>query len=281
MRRIIARTGVAAVAVAAAVTCLVSQAGIASAAAQTRTPSVTPPPTTTSSTADSPICYYGACYNYVYGIQETTNTGASVTTSVEDPHISRSDYYGHSLQELAVMTTDENFIVEVGWTVDDSLNGNYLPHLFVYHWVDGAETCYNGCGFVQVKSPYSPGMVLRPGSVINFAYKQIGGNWWVFVNHVPMGYFPGSIWDDAYPTANDVEIFGEVEDATAPTCNPMGNGEWGTWRWSSFFTGYRLYGASVRASWDSLDETASDYYTFGEVTPTSFHLGGPGDPAAC
>jgi hypothetical protein len=61
------------------------------------------------------------------------------------------------------MTTDRNFIVEVGWTVDDSLNGDYRPHLFVYHWVNNGETCYNGCGFVQVKSPYSPGMALRRG----------------------------------------------------------------------------------------------------------------------
>ena len=46
--------------------------------------------------------------------------------------ISHSDTGGHSLQQLAVMTTNRNFIVEVGWTVDNSLNGEYRPHLFVY-----------------------------------------------------------------------------------------------------------------------------------------------------
>lgn len=51
-----------------------------------------------------------------------------------------------------VQSEDGRHIVEVGWTVDRELNGDAQPHLFVYHWVDGQATCYNGCGFVQ----YSP-----------------------------------------------------------------------------------------------------------------------------
>jgi hypothetical protein len=275
MRKTIAR---ASAAILATTACIMFHAGSASAAGE-NVPTV--PPTTVSSSADSPICWYGACYNYVYGIQEATNTGASVTTRVEDPYISRTDTDGHSLQELAVMTLDRNFIVEVGWTVDYSLNGDYLPHLFTYHWVSGGETCYNACGFVQVPSIFKPGMKLIPGLPINFSYRQIGGNWWVFVDHIPMGYYPGSIWNGAYPTANDVEIFGETEDATAPTCEPMGNGTMGTGHGSSYFTDYKLYGASVPTAWDYVNETASDYYTYGAITPTSFHLGGPGDPEAC
>ena len=56
----------------------------------------------------------------------------------------------HSLAELAVLSSDGQQIVEVGWTVDRGLNGDDDPHLFVFHWVDGVGTCYNGCGFVPI-----------------------------------------------------------------------------------------------------------------------------------
>ena len=89
----------------------------------------------------------GATFHYVDGSVIGIADGASVQIDQARPVIGPAY---HSLIELAVESLDSSQIVEVGWTVDKELNGDDLPHLFVFHWVDGAPTCYNGCGFVQI-----------------------------------------------------------------------------------------------------------------------------------
>src|SRR5262249_20252454 len=133
---------------------------------------VTPP-------ADGSICYFGACYNYVAGRQYAWYaTGASVKLWRSNPNLDPNDIAdSHSLQELAVESVDQLQIVEVGWTVDIVQNGDAQPHLFVFHWVNGIPTCYNGCGFVSTSTKVVPGMKLASGGYSTFQINHVGDEW--------------------------------------------------------------------------------------------------------
>jgi hypothetical protein len=297
MRKLLPRVGIVTVAVtAAACTLLGLPGGSASAGSVVGTvpPGISSPPgsgtaahsfrivsNSSGSVSNSPICYYGACYDYVYDRQVVTNTGTTIAMTVGDPKLDPADAGDpHSLQEIADMSLDSSFIIEVGWTVDKGLNGDLKPHLFVYHWVNGSETCYNGCGFVSTSRLIQPGMTLLPGMVIDVGFRQHGGNWYVLFDGIPFGYFPGSLWDNQDPTAQWLEAFGEVEDTTLPACTQMGDGRYGTSLLSSWMGGYQLYGASAAPDLSGPYETSPSYYDYGFATPTAYHLGGPGDCAS-
>src|SRR5579871_1420661 len=125
----------------------------ASASAQAAGPRALPPIPPSASRAhvrpDAATCYYGSCYDYVYGQQRSNVTGVSVQMMQADPEIDPAYDGAHSLQEISLQDSAQQQTVEVGWTVDRGVNGDALPHLFVYHWVNGGTSCYNGCGFVQ------------------------------------------------------------------------------------------------------------------------------------
>ncbi|MDH6130680.1 hypothetical protein P3T37_000047 [Kitasatospora sp. MAA4] len=253
--------------------------GSPAAQAATRAPS--PPPARSAAVAADtaaaagPICWYGSCYDYVSGRQLTDTAGASVRMLQADPEIKPGDTNSHSLQELALQSADHNSTVEIGWTVDLGLNGDTRPHLFVYHWVNGAESCYNACGFVQVSRTVKPGMAVRTGSTAEFTIENLGGDWWVFYDDHAVGYFPGSLWSGSYTRAQVVTAFGEVAHATGATCEDMGNGRPGSSARSGWIGDYQLHGSKDRPAL-TVTATSPALYSAGHTTPTSFHLGGPG-----
>ncbi|MEU6174227.1 neprosin family prolyl endopeptidase [Streptantibioticus parmotrematis] len=273
--RIRTRLTVGLTAAAAALTLLTGQ----SAQAAPRPLPSAPPATGAAATGtDNPTCWYGACYDYVYGRQITDATGASVRMEIADPVVNPAQQDEHSLQELALQNTGATSTVEVGWTVDRQVNnGDGRPHLFVYHWVDGQESCYNGCGFVQVSHTVTPGMPLPAGHAGSFAIRELGGDWWIFYDGHAVGYFPGSLWNGTYTSAQKITAFGEVaaDASDVPSCTQMGNGRPGTSWGSSWIAGFRLYGSADRPDL-TVQTTSPDYYDAGSVTRTSFHLGGPG-----
>ncbi|MGW2250024.1 neprosin family prolyl endopeptidase [Kitasatospora sp. NPDC001660] len=222
-----------------------------------------------------PICWFGACYDYVSGRQQTDAAGASVRMLQASPALKPGDTDAHSLQELAVQSTDRKSTVEVGWTVDLGLNGDLLPHLFVYHWVNGQESCYNACGFVQVSPLYTAGMALRPGDAGRYAIRNIGGDWWIFYNQHAVGYFPGSLWNGTYTRAQTITAFGEVAHGTGSTCESMGDGRFGSAPGSGWIRDFQLLDSADDARL-TVTATSPALYDAGRVTPTSFHLGGPG-----
>ena len=237
----------------------------------------TVPPTSAASTATGPTCWYGACYDYVYGRQITDTAGASVRMKIEDPEVDPAQTGEHSLQELALQDTARVSTVEVGWTVDPELNGDSRPHLFVYHWVDGQTSCYNGCGFVPVSRTVTAGMPLHAGRAAEFALRNIGGDWWVLYDGQKVGYFPGSLWNGAYDRAQVVTAFGEVAENAddVPSCTDMGNGRPGSGPAASWIDGYRLYEAADRPHF-TVTASSPDSYDYGKASATSFRLGGPG-----
>jgi hypothetical protein len=236
------------------------------------------PPHAALATAAGPICWFGACYDYVTGRQSTDAAGASIRMLQSAPAVKPGDTSSHSLQELAVQSADQKSTVEIGWTVDLGLNGDTRPHLFVYHWVDGQESCYNGCGFVQVDDEVRPGMALTAGEAGSYAIENLGGDWWVFYDHTAVGYFPGSLWGGGYTRTQLISAFGEVAHAAGSTCEAMGDGRLGSAPGAGWIAGFQLLDSADPARL-TVKATSPDLYDAGAVTARSFRLGGPGSGA--
>jgi Neprosin len=218
-----------------------------------------------------------SCYYYVGANQwGLSASGAAVAFTQAQPTLGVNDY--HSLTELAVESSDGRQIVEVGWTVARDVNSDVLPHLFVYHWVNGGATCYNGCGFVPVSTPVPAGGVVGVGTIGKFKIQFKNNRWQIIYNGNPVGYFPESIWGGSFTKAYEVQVFGEVSGS--PTAYPktqMGNGILGTKPNSAVIKNYALLGSTITPALSpyaiNVNSTA---YTYGNVTATSLHYGGPG-----
>lgn len=236
---------------------------------------------------------------YFYGEARQTiaaspvKLGATVNLTVQKPYVAAADY--HSLAELAVMSSDRQQIVEIGWNVDPAVNGDSLPHLFVSHWVNGVGTCYNGCGWVD----YAPNAVNAGSSLASYigVSKQFGAEyynnaWWLFFGGAYIGYFPVSLWSGASPPATFTQVrqvqgFGEVAASSTTPCTDMGNGLLGT---SANTTAARV--GSLTNADSSYTYTSAVYdagspfvvpssaspsrYSVYAVSGSTFRYGGPG-----
>jgi hypothetical protein len=216
-------------------------------------------------------------FYYAGARQDIANTGAYAYFSQHSPAVQAGDH--HSLAEIAVESRDLLQIVEVGWTVAPDLYGDQIPRLFVYHWVNGQPTCYNGCGWVQVSTSNFPGQYSPPGTSAPYAIVNSGGNWWVMYNNDWMGYFPGSLWGGLYNVSGTVQWFGEVDSVVRNTHTDMGSGVFGERSGAALMSGLALFvnngwiGANVR---NRTYQTNRSLYRTGQVTQTSFGYGGPG-----
>lgn len=212
-------------------------------------------------------------YLYVAGRQYATARGASVTLQQEQPTLGTID--DHSLAELAVQSADGQQIVEVGWTVAPDVNGDVIPHLFVFHWVDRIPTCYNGCGFVPVASTVRAGDPVKIGVTATYKIELVKNKWWVSYNKEKIGYFPTSLWQGRYKQAGLVQVFGEVAATATPSCTDMGNGIFGSTKASAKIAKFGLIGSSSNPSL-TVFATTPTMYNQGGVKAASFRYGGPG-----
>lgn len=251
----------------------------------TKQPTVTKPPasstTPTSNNATSPpitIPLYTSgtlTYYWAGGRQYATASGASVDLSQDQPIVTQtSGSENHSLMEMSVEDSTGKQIVEIGWMVDQVLFNNDLPHLFVYHWVDGQTSCYNGCGFVQVSSTNVPGESVTVGATGDFEINYTNNAWYIYYNGDNLGYFPGSLWSGTFTQAGFIETFGEVETSSS-TCIQMGNGIAGSSSGSAQISNFTLLGSSIAADLGPF-QTASSNYRYGSLTPNSLSIGGSG-----
>jgi hypothetical protein len=164
----------------------------------------------------------GVAYHYAGVFQYVTASGAAVQWGQFQPTVPSTDY--HSLAELSVETADSQQIVEVGWMVNPKLQGDALPHLFVFHWVDGKPTCYDGCGWEQVSQTRYPGMIVEltrePQQVI---FRYLNSAWWVWYQSEWIGFFPVDLWEQPFANGGLIQWFGEVAGAQQPT-SEMGDG---------------------------------------------------------
>ncbi|BAL85630.1 hypothetical protein AMIS_4100 [Actinoplanes missouriensis 431] len=227
-----------------------------------------PPPT---SDASAPTTKPTVNYLYSVGSQAAVSDGAYASLTISKPTLAKTDY--HSLAELAVQSADGSQIVEVGWTVDRTVNGDDDPHLFVFHWVDRKPTCYNTCGFVQYSKNIFPGDVLAQDKYARFGIQFFNDAWWIAFDSEWVGYFPGKLWGDEFTKTGLVQVFGEVAAATPKPCTEMGNG-----RSAEDSTSARvgsvsyLNGPAVAMN----IRATSEVYAVSKLTSRTFRYGGPG-----
>jgi hypothetical protein len=161
-------------------------------------------------------------YHYSSAYQYTEADGSYANMVIGKPKLADEDY--HTLAEIAVQSADTKQIVEVGWTVDRGVNGDEEPHLFVYHWVDGKETCYNACGFQQYSKTVFPGDKLAEGTAKRMGIQFFNGAWWIAFDSEWVGYFPGELWDGRFTRSGLIQWFGEVAASSSEPCSAMGTG---------------------------------------------------------
>lgn len=182
-------------------------------------------------------------FSYAAGSQTLgagqTTAGVAANFTVAKPYLNTATAC-HSLAEAAVQGgATYKDIVEVGWNVDQIVNGDLEPHLFVYHWVNGATSCYNGCGWIDyAANPINAGASLAtvraaawPSNVKKFHIQHdtsttcgaSSGGWWAGYDNTWLGCFPDSLWTAPTFTAGTlVQVFGEVSSVGTSDCTDMG-----------------------------------------------------------
>jgi hypothetical protein len=219
------------------------------------------------------VYHYAGAYQYV----EAEGTYANLV--VGKPRLENEDF--HTLAEIAVQSADAKQIVEVGWTVDRGVNeGSEEPHLFVYHWVDGKESCYNGCGFVPYSKTAVPGGKLPTGVSKRFGIQHFNGAWWIAYDTEWVGYFPDSLWTKTpFTQSGLIQWFGEVAASSSDPCTQMGAGTTPEDPAAARVGSIALLGGpqvAVTMDAKNLDETPAKY-TVDQRSSRTFGYGGPVD----
>jgi hypothetical protein len=210
-------------------------------------------------------------FYYAKGTQVAASDGTYGDIAIARPELTTTDY--HTLAELSVESADSKQIVEVGWHVDRSVHDDDDPHLFVYHWVDGQQTCYNGCGWEQYSTAVKPGDALPVGVSKRFGIQHSGGNWWVWYDTAWIGYFPDSLWKGTYTRAGVQQYFGEVASPSTAPCSDMGNGRPAADPAATRIDDITLLNGPA-AKFDI--SSTSDYYSTLPEAANAFRFGGAG-----
>lgn len=216
---------------------------------------------------------------YADAAQFASANGAFANITVEQPVVGPQDF--HSNAEIAVESQDGKQVVEIGWIVDHNLNGDGLPHLFVFHWIDGVDTCYNGCGWVPfARAPFFAGQALPVGATMRFTIQHVTAGtpgWQLSLNGIPIGVFPDTEWHGTFTHLDLAQWFGEVAaSASQPPCTQMGDGEFASSPTAAAFTGVGLVNGP--ATNFSTSVTNPGLYTVNRTASDAFRFGGPGNP---
>jgi len=200
----------------------------------------TQPPAKSPSGAGDPPCdgvaWFGSCFYYGTASELRVADGGGMTYFIENPTVVNTGGDGHSIGEIAVMgagsaggSLDD---VEMGFSVSQDQFGDNHPHLFVYHWINGAETCYSHsgdlCGWNQYSSTYSPYMDLSPlvGADVYIGWVHFENAWWGWFNDQWLGYFKDTEWSGTFTKTAQIQWYGEVaSDNGIPPKTEMGNGK--------------------------------------------------------
>ena len=188
------------------------------------------------------VAWFGSCFYYATASELRVADGGGTTFTIEDPTLDNSGGGGgHSIGEIAVMGTggagaglDD---VEMGFSVSPDQFGDSRPHLFVYHWINGNETCYNTCAWNQYSNTYSPGMDLTPlvGQPVYIGWVHFRNAWWGWFNDQWLGYINDSEWNSTFTRTAQIQWYGEVASNNGIPQKP-------TWETVSFRHNQRLPG---------------------------------------
>jgi hypothetical protein len=187
----------------------------------------------------------GPTFYHCRSTQVINCVGCLSWLNIWQPYVDGSN--DHSLMQLGLSNVKDSVLqsLEAGWTCDQSLNGDWAPHLFTFYttndylqegdFIGGYNTDVDG--WVQVSSSIFPGAAF--GGVSTAGGPQIGlaiyflvyeNNWWLWVQNNPngdgewIGYYPswlffGQPGDSLFTTlgaeAAQVGFWGEVGTASS------------------------------------------------------------------
>ncbi len=176
------------------------------------------------------VSWFGSCFYYANSAEQRTADGGGMTFLIENPAVDNSgDAGGHSIAEIAVQGgPNHGHDVEMGWSVSPDQFGDDKPHLFIYHWINWTQTCYNTCGWNQYSNTYSPGMDLTPlvGQNVYIGWVHYQNAWWGWFNDQWLGYVKDSEWSGAFTQATLIQWYGEVATNNGiPPKTQMGDGQ--------------------------------------------------------
>lgn len=186
-----------------------------------------------------------ASYFYAGGIQTvpTGTTAAYANVGIATPSRGAAS---HTLAEIAGIQYNSSLrqIVEIGWTVDNGLNGDNNPHLFCYWWKNDKGQGYNaGSGFVAYGTPSATcgqSLSTLSGTTKKMGIVHTGGAWWLAYDTGWVGYYPDALWTSTangippsnspavtFNTVGELQMFGEIAFGSAvnasTVCTDMGN----------------------------------------------------------
>jgi hypothetical protein len=189
-------------------------------------------------TDPNPAGYFHAIDN-----QNTKAYGCDFFVNVWDPQIDLPSSPGddHSIMQVWLQNYDKPQLqsIEGGWTVDQDLNGDLKPHLFIYYTTNGYTADGNNLGgynrmydgYVQYSSTVFPGSLLAPSSVYGGPQYDISMkfqlyreptngelNWWIAVQGEWMGYYPASLFNGGI--GNDCSYIGFGGEIYSALSNP-------------------------------------------------------------
>ncbi|VAI62180.1 uncharacterized protein [Triticum aestivum] len=123
-------------------------------------------------------------------------------------------------------------------------------------WYDGysKKSCidFNCPGYVQVHHNVAPGSRIQPSSIYGGVQKVVdvqifkeptSGHWWVSVNKIPIGYWPGGLFKFIRYKGDFAFWGGQVEGPTAASNSPqMGSGQFASegFRKAAFMEGIEI-----------------------------------------
>lgn len=231
------------------------------------------------------VAYFGSCYYYANAAFRREADGGGMTMSVERPDYVSGSAGGHTLNEIAIQGgAEDGHIVELGWNVSSDQYGDSNPHLFVFHWINWAPTCYDGCGWQQYSDTYFPGMNLNNvvGRQVYVGYVWYQGNWWAWFDNQWLGYFPGSEWGGDYTKSELIQWFGEVSSSNGvPPRTDMGNGRFPANPAAASMSTLCDVDAAAWVCWyrdqQSLGATVAAYYDIARTGFGATRYGGPGE----
>jgi len=160
------------------------------------------------------------------------------------------------------------------------------PHLFVFAWVAGRRTCYDGCGWRGAGASVRPGEALggRIGTEVTLGLVLHQGAWWAWMDSEWLGAFPLDVWEGAFSEAEGLQWFGEVYAPGGQPRSEMGNGLGATSPGAATIRGL------CHVPWDrwtcveeervELLADAPSRYSAALWPDGTLSYGGPGDPPA-
>ncbi|MQM09559.1 hypothetical protein Taro_042432 [Colocasia esculenta] len=254
----------------------------------------------------------GYVHEYATIVDTGAYYGAKATMSLWNPKVETPHEF--SLSQMWLISADKKTTLEAGWMVYPQLYGDSQTRFFIF-WTfnfnlqaDGYRTgCYNlHCpGFVQTNNRFPLNGVLRPISVyggdqfditIQIFKGRKTRNWWLYLQGIPMGYWPNELVEGLARGARLATFGGEVAYKRSTqrrvTSTQMGSGHFASegFRKSSFFRNVMVVNTS---NWYGIpghtkdDVTSSACYDVRAALVRStawgyfFYYGGPGRSDKC